>query len=271
MEELLDEERFNSGTAITRALKESARWLENCARADARRAIVILTDDENGDGRDDDGVLSGLDRAGAALSVLLAPGSERGGQILTRTPWPTRRGGIILGPRFPGPQTRAPIMDSAGVREIARETGGDTFRVDESAALEHTFARLRQRYALFYSDPTGTAPVEILLTDAVQRRYPGAHPEYRRGGRWGGEQAPVLSRAPAPVPASVPASTPERGAPGWSQERTDDDDGGEVAPRVAPPPPPPPPPAAERKGGWRQATPEDLKPAPPPLRERRKP
>jgi len=158
------------------------------------------------------------------------------------------------------------MMDSAGVREIARQTGGDTFRVEDSDALTMTFERLRQRYALFYSDATGRAPVEITLSEAAQRRYPGGRVEYRRSGRWGGgAEPPVLSER-------SPARNPER--PGWGQGQDDVD---ERAPSVAPPPPPPSTPpstapaAQERKGGWRKATPEDLKPAPPPALSPRKP
>jgi len=229
MQALLEEERFNSGTAITRALKQSAQWLESEARPDSRRAVVILTDDESGDRRDDDGVLSALDRSGAALSVLMAPPSERGRRGGGGIGWPAgRRGGIILGRRLPIPRPQVSMMDSAGVREIARQTGGDTFRVEDSDALTMTFERLRQRYALFYSDATGRAPVEITLSEAAQRRYPGGRVEYRRSGRWGGgAEPPVLSER-------SPARNPER--PGWGQGQDDVD---ERAPSVAPPPPPP--------------------------------
>lgn len=255
LEDVLDSERFNSGTAITRALKEAAVWLATEARPDSRRAIVILTDDETGDGRDEEGVLAALDRGQSALSVLLAPGSERsrrGG-----VSWPGRRGGIILGgPRFPVPGPSIDMMQSAGVREIARETGGDTFRVEESSALRMTFERLRQRYALFYSDPTGAAAVEVTLANRVFQRYPGAELAYRRpGAKWGEgvEQPPVLTRAPVPEPRQ-----PRK--PGWSQDGEDD----EAAPIVEPPGPPPPATTPqERKGGWRTATPEDTKPTPP--------
>ena len=263
MEELLREERFNSGTAITRAIKESADWLSRGARADARRAVVILTDDENGDGRDEDGVLSALDRAGAALSVLQAPGSRQG---MGGPRWPIgRRGGIIFGPRFPQPGPQVDILESAGIREIARETGGDTFKVEESAALEMTFARLRQRYAIFYSDPTGAAPVTIGLSESALRRHPGAQADYRRGSRWGGGDERIISRAP-----ETPSPRPQPSEPGWGQADVELD---EVDDRPAPvvSPPPPPPAAPERKGGWRKATPEDLKPVPPPKLERRKP
>lgn len=249
MEDVLDSEGFNSGTAITRALKESAAWVAREARRDARRAIVILTDDETGDGRDEDGVLAALDRADAALSVLMAPPSRHGraGNI-GGVRWPTsRRGGIILGPRIPMPQPQVSMLESAGVREIARETGGDTFRVDESDALRITFARLRQRYALFYSDPTGVEPVQIALSDSAARRYPGAGVVFRRASQWGEGGRPEVTRAPAP---------------------RRDAESDEPPPVILKPAPPP---ETERKGGWRKATPEDLKPPPPALQGRGRP
>lgn len=250
MEDVLDSESFNSGTAITRALMDSAAWVAREARKDARRAVVILTDDESGDGRDEDGVLASLDRADASLSVLMAPRSRQGragspGGVR----WPTsRRGGIILGPRLPIPQPQVSMMESAGVREIARETGGDTFRVDESDALLMTFARLRQRYALFYSDPTGSAGVQIALSNAAARRYPDAEVVYRRASQWGEGGRPEMTRAPVP---------------------RHDGEINEPPPAILKPAPAPEP---ERKGGWRKATPEDLKPPPPPaLLDRRRP
>ncbi len=45
--------------------------------------------------------------------------------------------------------------------------------------------RIRERYALYFYLPEGMQPseehsVEVLLTDAARRRYPGAEVRYRR-------------------------------------------------------------------------------------------
>ena len=57
--------------------------------------------------------------------------------------------------------------------------------VDEAGAFEDTLARIRQRYALhFYLPPNVKAGqernIEVTLTAAAQRRYPGAEVRFRR-------------------------------------------------------------------------------------------
>src|SRR5580704_2327659 len=50
---LLRQERFNGGTDITRAMLDAADYIRREGRRDARRAIVILTDDQTEFDRDD--------------------------------------------------------------------------------------------------------------------------------------------------------------------------------------------------------------------------
>ena len=57
-------------------------------------------------------------------------------------------GGIILGrrggSRYPGPViTRGGHTQSAGTEKIARQSGGDSFDVDQASAFENTLERLR--------------------------------------------------------------------------------------------------------------------------------
>ena len=57
--------------------------------------------------------------------------------------------------------------------------------VDQASAFEQTLERIRERYALYFYLPEGMQPseehsVEVLLTDAARRRYPGAEVHYRR-------------------------------------------------------------------------------------------
>ena len=57
--------------------------------------------------------------------------------------------------------------------------------VDQASALEQTLERIRERYALYFYLPEGMQPgeehsVEVVLTDAARRRYPGAEVRYRR-------------------------------------------------------------------------------------------
>jgi len=70
---LLREERFNGGTDITRAMLDAADYIRREGRRDARRAIVILTDDATEFNRDDQGVGRALARADAVMCALIAP------------------------------------------------------------------------------------------------------------------------------------------------------------------------------------------------------
>jgi VWFA-related protein len=128
---LLRQESFNGGTEITGALLEAASYIRKNGRKEARRAIVILTDDETGGARDEAAVSRALTNAQAVLSALIAPdamssrmgyppGTGRGGRGGSTWPggggstWPGGGGGgggplggIILGgpmgyPRTPG-------------------------------------------------------------------------------------------------------------------------------------------------------------------------
>jgi len=259
---LLRQESFDGGTDITRGLLEAARYVERSGRRDARRAIVILTDDQTERDRNDAAVLSALLRADAVLSALLAPdamnsGFQRyprggGGSRNPGGQWPGAGGtlgGIILGRRGPqgwpggggGPQG-PPISvgsrtRSAGTSEIAVESGGDSLTDDDASALEDTLGRIRQRYALYFNAPSDAREgqertIDVALTSATLRRYPGAELRFRRTYRASsGSGTPVLSSeagvpatdAPAtvgaptagPAPAaSAPAATPAKRG-GW--------------------------------------------------------
>jgi hypothetical protein len=87
------------------------------------------------------------------------------------------------GNRYPGGRQQV-ANHSAGTADIARDSGGDTFPVDDASALEDTLTRLRQRYALHYHSAATTASnaraVQVDLTDAARRRYPDAEIRYRR-------------------------------------------------------------------------------------------
>ncbi|MCX6598416.1 MAG: VWA domain-containing protein [Acidobacteria bacterium] len=109
---VLRQENFRGGTDITLGLIQAANYVKKNARPDARRAIVILTDDQTEFHRDDEGVLMALERADAVLSALLAPnamnqsnfpgggGYPGGGRPGAGSGWPggqQRRGGGIGG------------------------------------------------------------------------------------------------------------------------------------------------------------------------------
>ncbi len=235
---LLRSERFNGGTRITSALLSAASYIGRQARPEARRAIVILTDDETQDEEDEPSVESALARSNAILSFLQAPyevpgmagGGRRhgtwgsgGGGGLPGTGWPgggigfPGGGPVILG-RGRGGYGGGDPSHSAGTATIAQDSGGDTIQVDEASALEDTLARLRQRYALNFYLPEGIKPgdstsVRVDLSQEAKLRYFDAEIHYRRvflsGGSGEHAGTTVVSRvgtAVDPSPESGPST-----------------------------------------------------------------
>jgi VWFA-related protein len=231
---LLRDERFNGGTDITRGMLDAADYIRREGRREARRAIVILTDDQTELERDDVAVMRALTRADAVMCALIAPDATQYGRYPNGGGGGQRRGtwgggpglggglggplgGIILGPRggggpyggsrYPGGGgTGGPHTQSAGTSEIARDSGGDSMSVDGASALEDTLSRIRQRYALYFNLPEGVKAgqernIEVDLTPAARRRYSDAEIRYRRvymtpdGGP--GVSPPKVTRAPS--------------------------------------------------------------------------
>lgn len=199
---VLRSERFNGGTHITQALVDAARYVQRQARPEARRAVVILTDDETQDSEDEPRVENALAQANAVLSFLQAPyepptinGGGRphrtwggGGWPGGGTGWP---GGGGVGFPGGGPVTlgRGPggyggdRSHTAGTATIASDSGGDTIRVDEASALEDTLARLRQRYTFNFYFPPGVADraaVRVELSQEAKLRYMDAEVRSRQ-------------------------------------------------------------------------------------------
>src|SRR5262245_26460445 len=77
---LLRNERFNGGTDITRGMLDAAEYIRREGRRDARRAIVILTDDETEMDRNEAAVSRALMRADAVMFALIAPDAMRYGR-----------------------------------------------------------------------------------------------------------------------------------------------------------------------------------------------
>ena len=244
---LLRQEGFNGGTDITRAMLDAASYIGREGRRDARRAIVILTDDQTELNRDEAAVGRALARADAVMCALIAPdawhnGGYPGGGGQRRGTWGSGGGagvggipGVIFGPRagggpyggrYPGGGggMGGPHTQSAGTAEIARDSGGDSMLVNDASALEETLARLRQRYTLYFNLPEGVKPgeernLEVTLAPAASRRYSDAEVRYRRvhlapGG--GSDSAPlrVTHASPAAAsPGSDPAPSSETAQP----------------------------------------------------------
>jgi hypothetical protein len=170
---ILQSESFNGGTHITHALLAAASYVQKQGRPNARRAIVVLTDDETQDAQDEPRVEQALDEANAILSFLRAPYAKdfvrgrsgpgpRGGSGGGNVPWgggngPWGGGGGTWpggGSRWPGTGSRLPggvtvgrgdPSHSAGTADIAADSGGDVVPVDRASAFEDTLATFRRK------------------------------------------------------------------------------------------------------------------------------
>jgi VWFA-related protein len=276
---LLRQERFNGGTDITRAMLDAADYIRREGRRDARRAIVILTDDQTEFDRDDVAVGRALARADAVMCALIAPdagqygrrgGGGRGGMGgggLGGGGLGGGLGGIIFGRGngggngYPGGGGGGSHTQSAGTAEIARDSGGDSMSVNDASALEDTLARLRQRYTLYFNLPEGVQPgqernIVVDLTPDARHRYSDAEVRYRRtsmsgSGSGSGDRdaaPPKITRAPADNGYSTPsASSTDPDTPAVHRRRVAVNEDGSViaAPStddtpVQPPPQPSP-------------------------------
>jgi hypothetical protein len=248
-ESLLRQERFNGGTDITRGMLDAADYIRRHGRRDARRAIVILTDDQTEFDRNEAAVGRALAEADAVMCALIAPdaaqyrqypgagggrrrGTWGGGPGIGQGPLP----GVILGPRRgngpwgggpqPGGATIGGRTKSAGTSEIARDSGGDSMSVYDASSLYDTLERLRQRYALFFNLPEGVQPgsernIEVDLTAWSRRRYPDAVIRYRRVYMTpdGSPKSTPVQVTRAPVDRGY-SSVPPPPAPGTSADPT---------------------------------------------------
>ncbi len=286
-------ESFNGGTRITSALVSAARYMQREARPDARRAIVILTDDETQDSEDEPRVESALAQANAVLSFLQAPyelpGMPGGGGGRPHGTWGSG-GGWPGGVGFPGgggiglpgggiglpgggPLGGDP-SHSAGTRTIAEDSGGDTMDVDDASALRDTLQRLRQRYALYFSLPEGTQAgdaqsIRVELSQEAQLRNLDSEIHYRRvfmSASAKEHSGPtVVTRAAEPLPPA-PDTTPSLGDNSSSSSHghvavNEDsgpkintvDDPNDTAQPASPPSTTPAPPSPPATKGWPKA------------------
>jgi hypothetical protein len=245
---ILRSEGFNGGTRITRALVSAANYVKTNARPDARRAIVILTDDQTQDEEDEPRVESALAHADATLSFLQAPyepptgGGYPGGRRRRGT-WgsgggvgfPGGGGGIGFpgsggGIGFPGGGGGPVVLGggdrshTAGTADIAHDSGGDTMQVDDASALQDTLQRLRQRYALHFYLPEGmksseARSVEVDLANNAKIMYANAEVKSRlvfmNSSSGGPSSAPVVTRTQVP---SAPSRDPDTSSQAGSSE-----------------------------------------------------
>lgn len=220
---VMQTESFDGGTDIQRGLLDASSYVQRNARRGARKAIVILTDDETERGRDQQSVLRALRSADAVLSAILAPNaaSSRRGSMAGGWPGSYPRGplgGIIFGRRGPlgggGPVYRGGSTQPFGTAEVAQKAGGDSTPVSHAYGLSGTFESLRQRYALHFYLPDGVRPgqerdIEVQLSASAARRYPGAEVRYRREYIAPGGSETVTSTADPGQPRVADSTEPD--------------------------------------------------------------
>jgi hypothetical protein len=173
-----------------------------------------------------------------------------------------------------------PHTHSAGTSEIALDSGGDSFPVDDGYALENTLSRLRQRYALHFLAPEGAKPgeertIQVLLSDAARRRYPDADLRFRKLYRTpeGSGNATAVASTEQPTSSATPSEPvvvnpsptmkrrqavdePSSGGPRLTESAPQQPTGGW---RSVNDPEPPAPATTDSKdqGPWRKAKPND--------------
>jgi VWFA-related protein len=299
---VLDRERFNGGTDITRGMLDAAEYMRRNSRKDARRGIIILTDDQTEFDRDDERVGQALIDADAVMSALLAPdaignrGGFPGGGGGSYPPNGRRRTGgggwgglgtiILGGGGYPGGGypggggggggVRIGRTRSAGTAEIAQASGGESMPVDSTSALETTVARLRQRYALYFNLPPGARQgqqrrIHVALAGTGATRYPNAELRYRQNylapaSNDSDPNVTVISESKAEAPAANSENRPV-----YRRRPVGDGTGGgrgpnpQVGASEGPAPVPANVPASSPSGsgGWRKAEAKDA-PAPVP-------
>ena len=262
---LVRSESFNGGTRITSAMIDAAQYVQRHARADARRAVVILTDDETQDSEDEPRVESALRRANAVLSFLQAPYEPP--QMTNRGPGGRRGGGGIglgipgigfpgSGGGWPGSTGRTPgggggggydPSHTAGTDTIAHDSGGDTMSINDASALEDTLSRLRQRYALhFYLAEEAQAKsdhnIRVDLSTEARIRFPDAEIRSRQVFMSGGSNAnsgpTVITHQTAPsdpIPGDDSSNSSSQSTTRRKRVAVNEDSSGPVVNTVDPP------------------------------------
>ena len=157
LDEALHRESFRGGTDIHFGLYEAAKYVRRYARPEARRAVIILTDDRTERARKDALVLRGFNQADAVLCALVVDLKKNHGDT-----------------------------EPGGVEGLAAQTGGDSFRARNAADwFRTTLQRLRQRYAIGFHLPDGLTPgtarmLQVDLAPEARRRHPRAVVQARK-------------------------------------------------------------------------------------------
>jgi VWFA-related protein len=135
---------LSGGTDLNLPIYANALYLGKQARPDARRAIVILTDNHGHRGVSDERVRDALWESDVVLNALFFKTDDTGGD--------------------------------ADIRRFVKATGGESVRVRSTEIpLAEMFRRLRQRYSLMYrapdSEPGVARTIKVDLAPEAKARY----------------------------------------------------------------------------------------------------
>jgi VWFA-related protein len=191
-------EHFVGTARITSSLISAASYLQRHARPDARRALVLLTDNATQDSEDEARVEQALQRAGATLSFLFADHKPRLDE--DGDPIPEKRDKHRRRQEGDPPEVHhaAPLspMHSAGAEKIAQDSGGDAVEFEDEYVLEDTLLHLRQRYSVSFDaldTKTATHEISVNLSDEARARFPDAVIHFRLLFTPGGGREEILT------------------------------------------------------------------------------
>jgi VWFA-related protein len=170
LKEAVKEDDLGSGTEINSALLESARYLKESASDSGRRAVLIVTDNNDVNYKlPDDYIISQLHEANAVLNAIVVGKAKRP-------------------PPAPVGKNYNPDFTPADVFRIAEETGGETVNTERAAGvLPKMFERIRTRYSLHYKAPPAPPGqmrrIRVELNADARWRHPDSVVRARSGYR----------------------------------------------------------------------------------------
>ncbi|MFN0169583.1 MAG: VWA domain-containing protein [Bryobacteraceae bacterium] len=173
LENAVRPEAIGGGTDINNAVLDAARFLRRQPRTDARRSILILTDNRSFKATKDSTVVRELWEADAVLNALIFQSGF--GRAVHRYRQMTNPAALVFG-----------LFLEANVNRIVEQTGGESLQSGTPLeSFREMLERIRKRYSLHYRPPAAPAgqrrSIRVALTAEVLRKHPGAKVLARRG------------------------------------------------------------------------------------------
>jgi VWFA-related protein len=157
--------RFGGGTLIQKAADTAALRFRREPKTRRRRAVLIVTDNMGTRTRRESAVVEDFWESDAILSGL-----------------------IVSNPVFQAARILSPLAlaSQAGMKGIARKTGGDAINADDPGTdFQEAMRRIRRRYSLYYAMPEAkpgmARAIQVELAGDAAARYPKARVRARTG------------------------------------------------------------------------------------------